>query len=107
MDNMIDWLIINFRSISFWLTISIFVVIIGFRLSTKDWKFKDIGWGLNDYVQALLSSYTIPTGLLIMICCRDVNKLAEATDVWLYLILAGGSLVYTSVSTIYQHVTRN
>ncbi len=107
MNSLIDMFIANFRSISIGLTFIIFIVIVLCRVKSKNWKFVEVGWGLNDYVQALLSSYTIPTGLLIIVCCFNANKLAQATDVWLYLFMAGASLVYTSVSTIYQHITRN
>ncbi len=107
MNSLIDMFIANFRFISIGLTFFIFVIIVLCRLNNKNWKFAEIGWGLNDYVQALLSSYTIPTGLLIIVCCTNADKLAQATDVWLYLFMAGGALVYTSVSTIYQHITRN
>lgn len=107
MDSFVDSVIANFRSISIWLTFLIFIFVILCRLSSKKWKLKEIGWGLNDFVQALISAYTIPTGLLISVCCTDVEKLALATDVWLYLFVAGASLVYTSISSIYNHITRN
>lgn len=107
MDSFIATVISNFRAISVWLTLIIFSVIIFCRAYRKNWKWSEIGWGLNDYVQALLSSYTIPTGLLIVICCTNADKLAQATDVWLYLFMAGGALVYTSISTIFRHISDN
>lgn len=107
MDSYIETVISNFRAISIGLTLIIFAFIILCRAYRKKWKWSEIGWGLNDYVQALLSSYTIPTGLLIAICCTNADKLARATDVWLYLFMAGGALVYTSVSTIISHISRN
>ncbi len=107
MSSYVDSLIANFRTISIWLTFVIFVIVVLCRLAIKNWAFRESGWGLNDYVQALISAYTIPTGLLIIVCCTNVTKLASATDVWLYLFLAGGSLVYTSISSIYNHINRN
>ena len=107
MDSFVDFVIAHFRSISIWLTFLIFIIVVLFRLYSKKWRFKEIGWGLNDFVQALISAYTIPTGLLIVVCCTDVERLAEATDVWLYLFLAGASVVYTSISSIYNHINRN
>lgn len=104
MCSFIDLIIVNFRSFSIVLTILFFIIAVAYRLYKKNWLFKGIGWGLNEYVQTLLSAYTIPTGLLIMICCTNAEKLAKATDVWLYLLLAGGSLVYTSISSIYNHI---
>lgn len=107
MGSFIDYIIANFRLLSIVLTILIFIVVVLLRLASKNWDFKNIGWGLNDYVQALISAYTIPTGFLIMLCCTNVTKLASATDVWLYLFVAGGSLVYTSISSIYNHIKQN
>lgn len=58
-------------------------------------------WGLNEYVSIALAAYTVPTGILLMICCTHIEKLANVSEIWLYIMIAGGgSLIYTALSSL-------
>ena len=52
------------------------------------------------------AAYSIPTGVVIILCCRNIDKLAELTETWLYLAIAGAALIYTALSTIIKWVNK-
>jgi len=89
----------NFRCFSMIITIVTVVVSIIIRARKKH-SWKDLGFDLADYVSIILSAYTIPTGLLLIVCCTDVKHLSVVTEIWLYLVISGIALIYTAFSSI-------
>jgi hypothetical protein len=74
-------------------------------------KAKERGWqklddNLGEYIMIAFAAYSIPTGVVIILCCRNIDKLAELTETWLYLAIAGAALIYTALSTIIKWVNK-
>ena len=51
-----------------------------------------------------MSAYSTFTGLIIVLCCWHIEKLKSIQELWLYLIISGGALVYTCVYGILKSI---
>ena len=104
MNDLLQWPINDFTSFSITITVITIIIAIIFKAKERGWQKLDDN--LGEYIMIAFAAYSIPTGVVIIICCRNIDKLAELTETWLYLAIAGAALIYTALSTIIKWVNK-
>ena len=103
-SSIVDFIISNYKVISVTVTFIAFVSFLYIGYRKKGLNFTDNKWELSDLIAMLTGSYTIYTGTVIMFCAGQIDKLKSIQLMWLYLIIAGGALVYTSIYGILKNI---
>ena len=104
MNDLLQWPINDFTSFSITITVITIIIAIIFKAKERGWQKLDDN--LGEYIMIAFAAYSIPTGVVIILCCRNIDKLAELTETWLYLAIAGVALIYTALSTIIKWVNK-
>jgi hypothetical protein len=104
MNDLLQWPINDFTSFSITITVITIIIAIIFKAKERGWQKLDDN--LGEYIMIAFAAYSIPTGVVIILCCRNIDKLAELTETWLYLAIAGAALIYTALSTIIKWVNK-
>ncbi len=104
MNDLLQWPINDFTSFSITITVITIIIAVIFKAKERGWQKLDDN--LGEYIMIAFAAYSIPTGVVIILCCRNIDKLAELTETWLYLAIAGAALIYTALSTIIKWVNK-
>ena len=68
MSNLLQWPINNFTTFSIIITILTFIIAIIFKTKVRrGWK--NLDDNLGEYMMIAFAAYSIPTGIIIMLCC--------------------------------------
>lgn len=97
-DSFVNFYIEHFRSISIILTLLVCLIVIIYKKVKGN---QDLG--LGSIVSLILSSYSIPTAFLLIICCTDISKLENIAEISIYLIISGIALFHTACSFINKY----
>lgn len=100
----VDWVVSNYRMVSGTTTIIVFFLFLLYGYKKKGFNFTSNRWELADLILMLTSAYSTFTGLIIVLCCWHIEKLKCIQELWLYLIISGGALVYTCVYGILKSI---
>lgn len=100
----VDTIINNYRIISAVVTLIIFLLFLFYGNKKKGLNFTTKKWELVDLITILTASYSIFTGGVILVCAGHIEKLNAIQELWLYLIISGGALVYTCVYGILKSI---
>ena len=100
----VDYIIGNYRIISAVATLIITLYFLWYGNKKKKLNFTTNKWELVDLITILTASYSIFTGVVIVVCSGHIEKLNAIQELWLYLIISGGALVYTCVYGILKSI---
>ena len=92
---LLDWVIENYRLLSGIFTFAIFCSFLYYGYKKKGLNFSTNKWDLVDLILMLTSAYSMFTGFVIVLCCGHIEKLKSRQELYLYLIISGGALIYT------------
>lgn len=103
-NSIVDFIIGNYRIISAVATLIIFLLFLWYGNKKKGLNFTSNKWELVDLITILTASYSIFTGVVIVVCAGCIEKLNAIQELWLYLIISGGTLVYTCAYGILKNI---
>ena len=95
----VDFYIGNFRPISIILTLLIGICAIFIKAYKKNWQWEEL-LSLGSIISLILTCYSLPTSILLIVCCNNVSKLNNIAEISIYLIIAGVALLHTACSFI-------